>query len=117
VCEKHRVEVVDHKEEHHFLESDAECRNTLFNGKPQSALQLLPGLKALGVGRFRVELLHENAEQARRKVSMCAQALAGTLSIADVLRQLGAEEKYGISAGQLFNGGHWKDRKKEARRI
>jgi U32 family peptidase len=115
VCEHHQVEVMDHKGERHFLESDAECRNTLFNGRPQSALQLYPGLRQLGVERFRVELLTETPDQVRRKVQTYCDVLAGHMAIADALQKLGVDEKYGVSAGQLFNGSRWKDRKKEAK--
>lgn len=117
VCEKHKVEVVDHKGDRHYLESDAECRNTLFNGRPQSALQLYKELRALGVHRYRVELLGETPEQARRKVLLYSDVLHNGMPVPEALRQLGVEEKYGISAGQLFNGGQWKDRKKEARKL
>ena len=68
ICTKHRVEILDHKGERHFLQSDAECRNTLFVGKPQSALKLLPRLRSAGVNHFRLEMLTEDAETVRRKV-------------------------------------------------
>lgn len=117
VCEHHRVEVVDHKGERHFLESDAECRNTLFNGKPQSALRLFQKLAATGVRRYRLELLAETPAQVRRKAEGVLGVVQGEAAVGEVLRRLDAEEKYGLSAGQLFNGSRWKDRKKEARRL
>ena len=112
ICTKHRVEILDHKGERHFLQSDAECRNTLFVGKPQSALKLLPRLRAAGVNHFRLEMLQEDAETVRRKVLIYTQAIHGKISIEDAIREAGIQEKYGLSEGQLFNESTWQDRKK-----
>ena len=112
ICTKHRVEILDHKGERHFLQSDAECRNTLFVGKPQSALKLLPRLRSAGVNHFRLEMLTEDAETVRRKVLIYAQAILGKITIEDAIREAGIQEKYGLSDGQLFNESTWQDRKK-----
>ena len=113
ICTKHKVEILDHKGERHFLQSDAECRNTLFVGKPQSALKLLPNLRKAGVNHFRIEMLQENAKTVRQKVSIYTQAILGKISIEEAVRQVGVQEKYGLSDGQLFNETTWKDRKKQ----
>ena len=112
ICTKHKVEILDHKGERHFLQSDAECRNTLFVGKPQSALKLLPRLRSAGVNHFRLEMLQEDAETVRRKVLIYTQAIHGKISIEDAIREAGIQEKYGLSEGQLFNESTWQDRKK-----
>ena len=112
ICTLHKVEILDHKGESHYLQSDAECRNTLFVGKPQSALKLLPDLRAAGVKHFRLEMLQENAETVRRKVSIYTQAIQGKISIEEAIRKAGIQEKYGLSEGQLFNESTWQDRKK-----
>ena len=111
-CTRHRVEILDHKGEMHFLQSDAECRNTLFVGKPQSALKLLPGLRTAGVSHFRIEMLAEDAETVRRKAVIYTQAIRGKVSIDEAIREAGVQEKYGLSEGQLFNESTWQDRKK-----
>lgn len=112
ICTQHKVEILDHKGERHFLQSDAECRNTLFVGKPQSALKLLPQLKKANVNSFRIELLDEDAETARRKVQVYTQAIREKISIDAAIRMAGVQEKYGLSEGQLFNESTWQDRKK-----
>ncbi len=112
ICTQHKVEIQDHKGERHFLQSDAECRNTLFVGHPQSALKLLPQLRASGVNRFRLEMLNEDAETVRRKVLIYTQAILGKISIEDAIKQAGIQEKYGLSEGQLFNDSTWQNRKK-----
>ena len=112
ICTQHKVEILDHKGERHFLQSDAECRNTLFVGKPQSALKLLPDLQKAGVCHYRLEMLQEDAETVQHKVSIYTQAIRGKVSIVDAIRLAGVQEKYGLSEGQLFNESVWKDRKK-----
>ena len=112
ICTKHKVEILDHKGERHFLQSDAECRNTLFVGKPQSALKLLPRLRSAGVNHFRLEMLTEDAETVRRKVLIYTQAIQGKIAIDEAIREAGIQEKYGLSEGQLFNESTWQDRKK-----
>lgn len=112
ICTKHKVEILDHKGERHFLQSDAECRNTLFVGKPQSALKLLPNLIAKNVNSFRLELLDESPESVRRKIEIYTQAIRGKINIDAAISKAGVEEKYGLSEGQLFNQSTWQDRKK-----
>jgi len=113
-CMVHQVEVEDHKGERHFLISDAECRNTLYLGSPQSMVKLVPDLLALGVARFRIEVLQESAAQVRTKLETYSALLQGSMSADAVLKQLGVLEKYGITEGQLFNETRWVDRKKNA---
>lgn len=112
ICTQHKVEILDHKGERHFLQSDAECRNTLFVGKPQSALKLLPKLIAQNVSSYRLELLDEEPESVRRKIDIYTQAIRGKLDINTAISKAGVEEKYGLSEGQLFNQSVWQDRKK-----
>ncbi len=112
ICTQHKVEILDHKGERHFLQSDAECRNTLFVGKPQSALKLLPKLIAQNVSNFRLELLDEEPESVRRKIDIYTQAIRGKVDINTAISKAGVEEKYGLSEGQLFNESTWQDRKK-----
>ena len=112
ICTQHKVEILDHKGERHFLQSDAECRNTLFVGKPQSALKLLPDLRTAGVNHFRLEMLQEDAATVRKKALIYTQAIRGKISIEEAIRLAGVEEKYGLSEGQLFNESVWQDRKK-----
>lgn len=112
ICTLHKVEVLDHKGARHFLKSDAECRNTLFLGKPQSALRLYPKLLSAGVHRYSIELLDETAEEVARKVKLYADALHFQIPMEQAAHLAGVEEKCGVSEGQLFNESEWQDRKK-----
>ena len=112
ICSKHHIDILDHKGALHSLVPDAECRNTLYLERPQSALNLVPTFKKCGVYRFRLEMLEENAAEVADKTRLYAQAIRGKLSLATASKLIGAEEKYGVSQGQLFHTEVWKDRKK-----
>jgi len=77
-------------------------------------VKLVPDLLALGVARFRIEVLQESAAQVRTKLETYSALLQGSMSADAVLKQLGVLEKYGITEGQLFNETRWVDRKKNA---
>jgi putative protease len=111
-CEKHRVELRDHTGAVHPLKADQECRNTMFNGKPQSAARLVPALLARGVRRFRVETLYEDAAALREKVLAYARLVAGETAPEEVFARMGVVEKYGVMEGQLRSPAVHRDRKK-----
>ena len=57
-------------------------------------------------------MLDDSPEIVRKKVEIYAAALSNSLSLEEAITLLDAEEKYGVSEGQLFNETVWKDRKK-----
>ena len=111
-CEKHRVELRDQHGILHPLKPDAECRNTMFSGKPQSAARLVPKLQSLGVQHFRLEALFETVQELRTKAAAYVALVRGTESFDEVRSRLGAVERYGVSEGQLLNTREYQDRKK-----
>src|SRR5690606_32249711 len=76
-CEQHEVALRDRVGLVHPVVVDVGCRNTVFNAQAQSAAALVPELLARGVRRFRVELVRESADEARRVFSAYAQLVAG----------------------------------------
>lgn len=80
---------------------DVGCRNTVFNSRAQSAAPHLARLLAAGVRRFRVELVWESAEETARIFASYRALLAGEKSAADVVREVGAIERYGVTSGTL----------------
>jgi putative protease len=112
-CEKHRVELRDGKGALHPLKADAECRNTMFNGAPQSAGTLIPQLQTRGVSTFRVDGLFEDALTLRKKVESYASVLFDGISLEDAMKKLGMSDRYGVTNGQLYNIRAYQDRKKE----
>lgn len=112
-CEKHRVELRDPKGSLHPLKADAECRNTMFNGVPQSAGTLLPALQARGISTFRVDGLFESAAKLREKIEAYADVLFHGVAVETAMAKLGMSDRYGVTSGQLYNIRGYQDRKKE----
>lgn len=112
ICSKHHIDILDHKGAKHSLLPDAECRNTLYLERPQSALSFVPDFIKLGVRRFRLEMLEESPSEVADKTRLYTEALRGRLSLKTAAKLIGAEERYGVSKGQLFHTEIWADRKK-----
>ncbi|HEY5947346.1 MAG TPA: U32 family peptidase, partial [Kofleriaceae bacterium] len=100
-CEQHKVALRDRVGLVHPVIVDVGCRNTVFNAQAQSAAALVPELLARGVRRFRVELVRETAEEARRVYSAYAQLVAGTISPSEVVRVAAVHEQFGVTRGTM----------------
>ena len=72
-CDRHNVKLRDRVGAEHPVKADAGCRNTVFNAAGQSAAEHVGRMLALGVRHFRIELLNETPEQARRTISKYRQ--------------------------------------------
>lgn len=112
-CEKHRVELRDPSGTLHPVKADAECRNTMFQGRPQSAARLVAALTECGVRSFRLEALFESAAELRAKIDAYASVVFDGRNFDEALGKLGIVERYGVTEGQLFNRAVYRDRKKE----
>ena len=100
-CEKHLIRLRDGLGMEHPVIVDVGCRNTVFNARAQSAAACLPQLLAAGVRRFRVELVRESEAETERVLRAYAALLAGKRTGPQVIAEVGALEKYGVSAGTL----------------
>jgi putative protease len=100
-CEKHLIHLRDGLGMEHPVIVDVGCRNTVFNARAQSAAGCLPQLLAAGVRRFRVELVRESGAETRRVLTTYAELLRGAKSPRQAIAEVGALEKYGVSAGTL----------------
>jgi putative protease len=100
-CEAHTLALREDNGLAHPVLVDIGCRNTVFNARAQSAAACLPELRAAGVSRFRVELVREDAATTRTVLTAYAALLAGQRSAERLSREVGALEKYGVSAGTL----------------
>jgi putative protease len=100
-CEEHLIELRDGHSLEHPVIVDVGCRNTVFNARAQSAAGCLTQLLTAGVRRFRVELVRESAAESERVLRAYAGLLNGTRSGRQVISEVGALEKYGVSAGTL----------------
>lgn len=103
-CERHTVVLRDRSSSEHPLLADLGCRNTLFNGKAQTAAEALPQLQRAGVRHLRVELLQESATQTRQRVELYAAALRGDISGRSLWQQEQLDSRLGVTRGSLRSG-------------
>jgi putative protease len=104
-CEKHAVSLRDRAGMAHPVEADVGCRNTVFHAAAQSAVGVVPTLRASGVRRFRVELMREAESDAASIVEAYRALLAGRADAGEVRRRLAslghATGGYGVVTGSL----------------
>ena len=100
-CDRHQVELRDHVGEAHPLVADVGCRNTLFRARAQSAAPYVPRLTALGIRRFRVELLREDRAGAVALLDSYARVLAGHAAGPRMWQELRVLNQVGITRGTL----------------
>jgi putative protease len=98
-CEDHRVNLRDGKGLEHPVLVDVGCRNTVFNAQAQSAAPHLKTLLAAGIRRYRVEFVWESADEVRRILDSYRALLGGERAPAQVVREVGALERYGVTSG------------------
>ena len=103
-CEQHTVLLRDRSGAEHPLRADLGCRNTLFNGRAQTAAEALPQLQRAGVSHLRVELLDETADQARLRVEQYLATLEGRLSGRELWRSERLDSRLGVTRGSLKAG-------------
>ncbi len=100
-CEKHVVHLRDRVGQLHRLQADVGCRNTLFNGKAQTGARYFENLRSAGLARFRVELLDEDQATSARTIRAYQDLLSGNSDAFDLLDQVEALEKLGVTEGTL----------------
>ena len=100
-CDRHKVELRDHVGEAHPLAADVGCRNTLFRARAQSAAPYVPRLTMLGIHRFRVELLREDAAGVSALLDSYARVLGGHDAGPRMWQELQVLNQVGITRGTL----------------
>jgi len=100
-CDTHSLALRDRFGFDHVVKADAGCRNTVFNATAQSASEYVGHLIELGVRRFRVDLLTEDAATTRRVLDAYAPVVCGTKPGKNLWRELGASSRLGVTRGSL----------------
>ena len=100
-CETHTVLLRDRSGTEHPLRADLGCRNTLFNGKAQTAAEALPQLLRAGVRALRLELLDESADQTVHRVQQYGSAIRGEISGRQLWQQEQLDSRLGVTRGSL----------------
>jgi putative protease len=101
-CEQHQVELRDHAGRAHPVMADVGCRNTVFGAEAQEASTHLELWRASGIRHYRLEFVHESAEQVKQVARLFGAALAGELSFDRLNRELKAMTPGGTTQGSLF---------------
>jgi U32 family peptidase len=102
-CDRHRVEVRDRVGLTHLVKADVGCRNTVFNARAQTGAQYFLRLQRAGLRYFRIELLDEDQEGARRLISLYLGLLDGSRTGDDLWHELKAESRLGVTHGTLVS--------------
>ncbi|MGA2712220.1 MAG: DUF3656 domain-containing protein [Bryobacteraceae bacterium] len=101
-CEKHRVELRDHAGRSHPVMADVGCRNTVFGAEAQEASGHLDLWRAAGIRHFRLEFVHESADQVGEITRLFRRTLAGEIGSAQLNRELKTIAPEGTTQGSLF---------------
>ncbi len=75
-CEKHRVALRDMNGRSHPVMADVGCRNTVFGAEAQEASRHLDEWRRAGVRHFRLEFVHETADEVAQVGAAFRAALA-----------------------------------------
>jgi putative protease len=100
-CEQHAVSLKDRVGLVHPVVVDVGCRNTVFNAQAQSAASLVPELLALGVQRFRVELVRETAAETAQVYEGYRDLIAGKATAEQIVRRASVHEQFGVTRGTM----------------
>jgi putative protease len=101
-CESHQVALRDADGRAHPVMADVGCRNTVFGAQAQEASQHLQTWRDAGILHYRLEFVHETADQVAGVSHAFADALAGRLDRAGLRNQLYRLSPQGITEGSLF---------------
>jgi putative protease len=100
-CDTHKVDLKGPDGQPHPLIADVGCRNTVYNAAAQSAAELVPNLRELGVGLFRVELLRQSGGEAVSLLTKYADLVAGRTEGKATVRSLRVLSQLGVTRGTL----------------
>jgi len=100
-CETHQIALRDERGRQHAVMADVGCRNTVFGAEAQQPGKHLKQWLEAGIVHYRVEFAHETADQVRRIVQTCTNAVLGNTSLAQWTTELRAALPAGITEGSL----------------
>jgi putative protease len=101
-CEKHEVALKDSDGRAHPVVADVGCRNTVFGAEAQEASAHLGQWLAAGIEDYRLEFVHESADQVREIANAFAEAIAGRTTGEQLHRRLKTLLRGRVTEGSLF---------------
>jgi putative protease len=100
-CDDHRVELRDSNGRLHPVLADVGCRNTVFGAEGQEASKHLEKWLAAGLRHFRLEFVHESAEQVMQIGRAFGRALGGHQTMHELNAELRRLSPQGTTEGSL----------------
>ncbi|MBN8638470.1 MAG: DUF3656 domain-containing protein [Anaerolineae bacterium] len=101
-CEQHKVALRDAQGRLHPVMADVGCRNTVFGAEAQVASRHLDDLRASGIVHYRLEFVHESADDVFKVAAAFGDYFADRISAADLDRRLEKVAPQGTTEGSLF---------------
>jgi U32 family peptidase len=101
-CEHHRVALQDQSGRAHPVMADVGCRNTVFGAEAQEASAHLDVWRAAGIAHFRLEFVHETADQLTAVTGAFEAALSNRISSSQLAAKLKQFAPQGVTEGSLF---------------
>jgi putative protease len=101
-CEKHRVALRDQHGRAHPVVADVGCRNTVFGAEAQEASTHMDAWLAAGIRHFRLEFVHESADEVQAVTAAFQAVLAGRMNTGQLSRELQRIAPAGVTEGSLF---------------
>ncbi len=101
-CEEHRMALKDPAGRAHPVMADVGCRNTVFGAEAQEASRHFEAWRSVGIRHFRLEFVHESADQVRSVGEAFAATIAGGMTALDLASELIAIAPAGVTEGSLF---------------
>ncbi len=106
-CAKHQVALRDERGRAHPVMADVGCRNTVFGAEAQEASAHLPAWLAAGIVHYRLEFVHESADEVRQVTSAFQDYFAGRISTATLDQRLQKIAPQGTTEGSLIVQGDY----------
>jgi putative protease len=101
-CESHKLALRDTQGRNHPVMADVGCRNTVFGAEAQVASQHLDGMMKSGIVDYRLEFVHESAEDVRQVAAAFQAYFDGRINPAQLDIRLGKIAPEGTTEGSLF---------------
>ncbi|MCA0457375.1 MAG: U32 family peptidase [Chloroflexi bacterium] len=101
-CESHKVALRDVQGRAHPVMADVGCRNTVFGAQAQVAARHLDAMLGSGISSYRLEFVHETADEVRQVVGAFQRYFAGKTTSAELDQRLQKIVDQGTTEGSLF---------------
>ncbi len=101
-CERHQVALRDQSGRAHPVMADVGCRNTVFGAEAQEASAHFESWRRAGIAHFRLEFVHEIAEELSQVVDAFQSTLAGRMNAQQLAARLRKIAPEGVTEGSLF---------------